>query len=67
LAEAQAGIALAPDSMQSLMSLADAQKALQKNAEARITCEKALALVRTMEPTAQEVWGPRVQKKLAGL
>ena len=67
LAEAQAGIALAPDSMQSLMALGDAQKALQKNAEARITFEKALALVRTMEPTAQEVWSPRVQKKLAGL
>src|SRR5258708_11162863 len=67
LAEAQAAIALAPDYMQALMALGDAQKALRKNAEARITFERALALARTMEPTAQEVWIPRVREKLAGL
>jgi 4-amino-4-deoxy-L-arabinose transferase-like glycosyltransferase len=67
LAEAQSAIALAPDSLQSLMALGDAQKALQKNAEARTTFEKALAIARIMEPTAQEVWIPRVQEKLAGL
>jgi 4-amino-4-deoxy-L-arabinose transferase-like glycosyltransferase len=65
LAEAQAAMALAPDYMQSLMALGEAQKSLQKNAEARITFEKALAVARTMEPTAQEVWVPRVQDKLA--
>jgi 2-polyprenyl-6-methoxyphenol hydroxylase-like FAD-dependent oxidoreductase len=31
LSEAQAGVALAPDSLQALMALGDAQKALQKN------------------------------------
>jgi 4-amino-4-deoxy-L-arabinose transferase-like glycosyltransferase len=67
LAEAQSAIALAPDSMQALMALGDAQKAMQKNAEARTTFEKALAIARIMEPTAQEVWIPRVQEKLAGL
>jgi Tfp pilus assembly protein PilF len=67
LAEAQSAIALAPDSMQALMALGDAQKGLQKNAEARTTFEKALAIARIMEPTAQEVWIPRVQEKLAGL
>ena len=67
LAEAQSAIALAPDSMQALMALGDAQKALQKNAEARVTFEKALTIARIMEPTAQEVWIPRVQEKLAGL
>jgi 4-amino-4-deoxy-L-arabinose transferase-like glycosyltransferase len=67
LAEAQSAIALAPDSMQALMALGDAQKALHKNAEARTTFEKALAIARLMEPTAQEVWIPKVQEKLAGL
>jgi len=67
LAEAQGAIALAPDSMQALMSLGDAQKALQKNAEARTTFEKALGIARIMEPTAQDVWIPRVQERLAGL
>jgi hypothetical protein len=53
--------------MQSLMALGEAQKALQKNVEARTTFEKALAIAHSMEPTAQEVWIPRVQEKLAGL
>jgi 4-amino-4-deoxy-L-arabinose transferase-like glycosyltransferase len=67
LSEAQAGIALAPDSLQALMALGDAQKALQKNAEARTTFEKALQRVHLMEPTAQEVWIPKVQEKMVGL
>jgi len=67
LSEAQAGIALAPDSLQALMALGDAQKALHKNAEARTTFEKALQQVHLMEPTAQEVWIPKVQEKMAGL
>lgn len=67
LAEAEAAITLAPDSMQALMALGEAQKMLQKNAEARITFEKTLAIARSMEPTAQEVWIPRVREKLAGL
>jgi hypothetical protein len=53
--------------MQSLMALGEAQKALQKNVEARNTFEKALAIAHSMEPTAQEVWIPRVQEKLAGI
>ena len=67
LAEAQSAVALAPDYMLALMALGDAQKAMQKNADARTTFEKALAIAHTMEPTAQEVWTPRVQQKLAGL
>jgi 4-amino-4-deoxy-L-arabinose transferase-like glycosyltransferase len=67
LSEAQAAIALTPDSLQALMALGDAQKALQKNAEARTTFEKALQRVYLMEPTAQEIWIPKVQQKMAGL
>jgi len=67
LEAAQAAIAIAPDYMLALMALGDAQKAVQKKAEARITFEKALAIARSMEPTAQEVWIPRVQEKFVGL
>jgi 4-amino-4-deoxy-L-arabinose transferase-like glycosyltransferase len=67
LAEAQSAIAVAPDYMLALMALGEAQKALQKNADARVTFEKALTIARSMEPTAQEVWIPRVQEKFAGL
>lgn len=67
LSEAQAAITFAPDSLQALMALGDAQKALQRRAEARAAFEKALEQVRLMEPTAQEVWIPKVQEKLAGL
>ena len=67
LAVAQSGVSLAPDSMQALMALGDAQKALQKNSDARATFDKALAIAHRMEPTAQEVWIPRVQEKLSGL
>jgi hypothetical protein len=67
LSEAQAAISLAPDSLQALMALGDAQEALQKSAEARTTFQKALQQAHLMEPTAQEVWIPKVQQKLAGL
>ena len=67
LEAAQAAIAIAPDYMLALMALGEAQKTVQKNAEARITFEKALAIARSMEPTAQEVWIPRVQEKFVGL
>jgi 4-amino-4-deoxy-L-arabinose transferase-like glycosyltransferase len=67
LAQAQAAIALAPDSLQALMALGNAQKALQQNPQARATFEKALQQVHRMEPTAQEVWIPKVQQELAAL
>jgi 4-amino-4-deoxy-L-arabinose transferase-like glycosyltransferase len=67
LAEAQSAIAVAPDYMLALMALGEAQKALHKNADARVTFEKALTIAHSMEPTAQEVWIPRVQGKFAGL
>jgi hypothetical protein len=63
---AQAAIAFAPDSLQALMALGDAQKTLQMNSEARVTFAKAMQQVHRMEPTAQEVWIPKVQKKMAG-
>lgn len=67
LAAAQDAISFAPDYMPALMALGNAQTALQKKTEARITFEKALAIAGTMEPTAQDIWIPRVQERLAGL
>jgi len=65
LVAAQAAINLAPDSMQAVMAMGNAQQALHKTDEARTTFGKALAIARTMEPTAQEVWIPKMQEKLA--
>jgi hypothetical protein len=65
--EAEAAVKLAPDSLQALMALGDAQVARQKNADARITFEKALQQVHLMEPTAQEIWIPRIQQEMNGL
>jgi len=67
LGMAQSAVDVAPDYMMAVMALGDAQKALHQNAEARVTFEKAMGIAHTMEPTAQEVWIPRVQEKLAGL
>jgi Dolichyl-phosphate-mannose-protein mannosyltransferase len=67
LTEAQTAVALAPDSMQALMTLGDVQKSLHRDDEARSTFDKALALARTMEPSAQEQWIPRVEGKLKGI
>ncbi len=67
LSEAQVAIGFAPDSLQALMALGEAQKVLRRNTEARATFEKAMQQVRLMEPTAREVWIPKVQEKLAGL
>lgn len=64
LVAAQAAINLAPDSMQALMAMGNAQQALHRADEARTTLGKALAIAHAMEPTAQEVWIPKVQEKL---
>ena len=52
--------------MQTEMALGDAFAALNRSADARAAYEKALAIAHTMEPSAQEVWLPQVEKKLAG-
>lgn len=67
LAEAQLATTFAPDAMQALLVLGETQARLNQKVEARATFEKALAVARTMEPTAQEVWVPRMQRILARL
>jgi len=46
--------------------LGDALQSLGRKDEARQAYAQALQVVKTMEPEAQEVWGPRVQKKMDG-
>jgi Dolichyl-phosphate-mannose-protein mannosyltransferase len=68
LAEAQKAVEIAPDAVQTQMILGDALKAMGRNAEAGVAYERALDVVKTMEPGAKEEWTARVdekQKKLA--
>jgi len=64
LAEAQTAVALAPDGMQSQMALGRVLTAMHRGAEARTAYQKALAIARTMEPSAQDTWIPDIQRHL---
>lgn len=64
LVEAQAAKALAPDAMQTQMVLGNVLTAVHRSAEAHAAYEKALAIAKTMEPSAQETWIPIVQRSL---
>ena len=65
LVEAQAAVALAPDAMQPQVLLGAVLVAMHRDAEARPAYEKALAIAKTMEPSAQENWVPAVRQKLS--
>jgi Dolichyl-phosphate-mannose-protein mannosyltransferase len=67
LAAAQQAVGLAPDGFSGLVALGDALVAAGREAEAKGAYGRALEVVKTMEPEAQEVWGPVVQKKLAAV
>lgn len=66
LAHAQKAVEVAPDDLMPQIVLGDALQALGRKDEARQAYTHALQVVKTMEPEAQEVWGPRVQKKMKG-
>ncbi|MGC2501507.1 MAG: tetratricopeptide repeat protein [Silvibacterium sp.] len=66
LAEARTAVQIAPDALQTQMALGDAFAALNRSDDARAAYEKALTIAHTMEPSAQEVWVPQIEKKLAG-
>lgn len=67
LASAQKAVAIAPTDLLPLIALGDAQQAVGQKDEARQSYERAMNVVKTMEPEAQVVWGATVQKKLAEL
>jgi Flp pilus assembly protein TadD len=64
LDEAQQGVALAPEAVQTQVALGDALKAAGRGDEARAAYGRALTEVATMEPGARESWTERVQKKM---
>ena len=64
LVEAQAAVTLAPDAMQSQMAMGDVLTAMHREDEAHSAYLKAMAIAKTMEPSAQEVWVPTIQQKL---
>lgn len=65
LVEAQTAAALAPDAMQSEMVLGNVLTAMHRSDEAHAAFEKALAVAKSMEPSAQEIWIPIVSQNLA--
>lgn len=67
LAEARQAVAIAPGELQPQLSLGDALAAVGNRDEARVAYGRAMDVVKTMEPEAQQEWVPRVQKKIAGL
>jgi tetratricopeptide (TPR) repeat protein len=65
LAEAQAAVALAPDSVTTQSALGDALTALNRPDEARPVYQRALELAKTIEPEFQVSWIPTLEGKLA--
>lgn len=66
LSEAQAAVALAPDSVQARLMLGDVLAASSHPAEARAEYEKALSLAKTIEPEFQVRSVPDIERKLSG-
>jgi Dolichyl-phosphate-mannose-protein mannosyltransferase len=66
LAEAQTAVRIAPDALQTQMALGDALAAVNRSGDAEVAYQKALGIVHTMEPSAQEVWVPLIEAKLKG-
>jgi 4-amino-4-deoxy-L-arabinose transferase-like glycosyltransferase len=64
VAAAQQAVSIAPEGFQPLLALGDALEASGRGSEAKAVYERALEVVKTMEPEAQEVWGPVVRKKI---
>jgi Flp pilus assembly protein TadD len=67
VAAARQAVAIAPDGFQPLVGLGNALVAAGCGQEAKEAYARALEVVGTMEPEAQEVWGAVVRKKMAEL
>jgi Dolichyl-phosphate-mannose-protein mannosyltransferase/Tetratricopeptide repeat len=65
VAAAEQAVAIAPDEYEPEMMLGDALVAAGRKDEARPAYERALSVVKRMEPEAQEALGPAVEKKIA--
>lgn len=67
LQEAQAAVALSPDSIQSQLALGDVLLAMDQPERARANYEKALALAKTIEPEFQTRSLPGIEGRLQAL
>jgi 4-amino-4-deoxy-L-arabinose transferase-like glycosyltransferase len=65
LPEAQAALALAPDSIQAQLALGDILREMGQAEQARLHYQKALELARTIEPEFQIRSVPEIQERLA--
>ena len=66
MSEAQAALALAPDSVQTRLMLGDVLAKLGRAEEARAEYKKALSLAKSIEPEFQVRSVPDIERKLAG-
>ncbi len=66
LVEAQTAVAINPDELQAQMILGDTLTALGRPLAAKPAYQQALAIAKTMEPSAEAIWVKTIQKKLAG-
>ena len=64
LAQAQMAVGIDADALQTQLALGNALTALHRDDDAHAAYGKALVIAHTMEPEAQEVWVPRIQKKM---
>jgi hypothetical protein len=66
LVEAQTAVAIDPDELQAQMVLGDTLTALGRPLTAKPAYQQALAIAKTMEPSAEAIWVKIIQRKLAG-
>jgi Dolichyl-phosphate-mannose-protein mannosyltransferase len=65
LVEAQAAVAIDPDELQAQMVLGDTLTKLGRPLAAETAYQAALAIAKTMEPSAETIWVKTIQRKIA--
>jgi hypothetical protein len=66
LVEAQKAVAIDPDELQAQMVLGDTLTVLGRPLDAKLAYMEALAIAKTMEPSAEAIWVKIIQRKIAG-
>ncbi len=66
LVEAQKAVAIDPDELQAQMVLGDTLTVLGRPLDAKRAYIEALAIAKTMEPSAEAIWVKIIQRKMAG-
>jgi Dolichyl-phosphate-mannose-protein mannosyltransferase len=66
LVEAQKAVAIDPDELQAQMVLGDTLTVLGRPLDAKLAYMEALAIAKTMEPSAEAIWVKITQRKIAG-